>query len=181
MTLDYYAVLHLEPQATYDEIHKAYRTLARRYHPDRNDEPGAASAMAVINEAYSVLGEPSRRMKYDHIRAKSRTRNIAAPILKAARDSVLKHRWPILKDDAVSLVLEQGSRKLNVLFVDYLDNAMVRNIARRAAGFTIVLAVEIERPINLSFQIGIIDLVRSQYHGAGFPDETYKGLFAAFL
>jgi curved DNA-binding protein CbpA len=179
--MDYYAVLHLEPQATYDEIHSAYRTLARRYHPDRNDEPGAASAMAVINEAYSVLGEPSRRMKYDQMRAKSRTRNIAAPILQAARDSLLKHRWSVLEDDGSRLVIEQGNRRLSLVFVDYLDNAMIRNIAKRVAGFTIILAVEIERPINLSFHIGIVDLMRSEYHGAAFPDEIYKALFAAFL
>jgi curved DNA-binding protein CbpA len=181
MTPDYYALLQLPPQATAEEIHKAYRSLARRYHPDRNGEPGAASAMAAINEAYSVLGDPPRRLKYDQMRARSRTRNIAEPVLKAARESVLKHRWPVLDDGPGRLVLEQGSRRVTVLFVDYLDNVMVRAIARRAAGFTVVLAVEIERPVNLSFQIGMIDLVRSEYHGAVFPDEIYRGLFAAFL
>jgi curved DNA-binding protein CbpA len=181
MVLDYYAVLRLEPQATSEEIHKAYRALARQYHPDRNDDPGAASAMTVINEAYSVLGEPARRLKYDQARARSRTRNVAAPILKAARESLLKHRWPILRDDGGGLVLEQGNRRVHVILVDYLDNGLVRSIARRATGFTVVLAVEIERPINLSFQIGLIDLMRSEYHGAVFPDENYKGLFATFL
>jgi curved DNA-binding protein CbpA len=181
MELDYYAVLRLEPSATSDEIHRAYRALARRHHPDRNEAPGAASAMATINEAYSVLGEPARRIKYDQMRARSRTRSIAGPILKAARESLLKRRWPVGRDDPGVLVLEQGGRRVTVHFTDYLDNAMARSIAIRASGFTIVLAVEIERPINLSFQTGLIDLVKSEYHGAAFPDEIYKGLFAAFL
>ena len=45
------------------EIRDAYRSLARRYHPDH--EPGAAATMAAINEAYRVLGEPARRAVYD--------------------------------------------------------------------------------------------------------------------
>jgi hypothetical protein len=180
MTINYYAVLHIEPYATSEEIHKAYRALAMQYHPDRNDNPAAPSLMTAINEAYAVLGDPGRRIKYDQMMARSRIRNVAGPILRAARESVLKHRWPILKEDAHSLVLEQGNRRVTVLFADYLDNAMVRSVARRATGFTVVLAVEIERPINMSFQIGLVDLVRSEYHGEAFPDAIYKALFAAF-
>ena len=149
MVPDYYQVLQLGPEATIDEIHKAYRSLALRYHPDRNSAPGAAPAMAVINEAYSVLGEPSRRLKYDQMLARSRTRSIAGPILRAARENVLKNRWPIIEDDGVNLVLEQGHRRVAVIFADYLDNEMIRRIARRATSFTVVLAVEIEKPIHL--------------------------------
>jgi curved DNA-binding protein CbpA len=181
MVPDYYQVLRLEPHASMGEIHKAYRALALLYHPDRNSNPGAAPAMVDINEAYSVLGDPSRRLKYDQMLARSRTRSIAAPILQAARESVLKHRWPILREDGLNLFLEQGTRRVAVLFTDYLDNAMIRKTARRATSFTVVLAVEIEKPINLSFQIGVIDLMRSEYHGVPFPDEIYKGVFAGFL
>jgi DnaJ domain len=59
----HYATLGVRPDATAAEIRDAYRALARRYHPDR--DPGAASRMAAINEAYRVLGEPSRRAVYD--------------------------------------------------------------------------------------------------------------------
>jgi hypothetical protein len=59
----HYATLGVRPDATAAEIREAYRSLARRYHPDH--EPGAAATMARINEAYRVLGEPARRAVYD--------------------------------------------------------------------------------------------------------------------
>jgi DnaJ domain len=62
----HYATLGVRPDATPSEIRDAYRALARRYHPDR--EPAAAARMAAINEAYRVIGEPSRRAVYDAAR-----------------------------------------------------------------------------------------------------------------
>jgi hypothetical protein len=59
----HYATLGVRPDATAEEIRDAYRSLARRYHPDR--ERGAEATMATINEAYRVLGEPARRAVYD--------------------------------------------------------------------------------------------------------------------
>jgi len=41
--------------------------------------------------------------------------------------------------------------------------------------------LEIELPVNFSFNVAIIDLVRSRYHGPPFPDETYRALFAPFI
>ena len=67
---DYYAVLGVSPEATQDEIKRAYRKLALKYHPDRN--PGnkeAEEKFKEINEAYQVLGDPEKRAKYDQMRA----------------------------------------------------------------------------------------------------------------
>jgi len=65
MAADYYELLQITPEASTEEIHKAYRELAMRYHPDRNPTPDAAAQMAAINQAYSVLGEPAQRRRYD--------------------------------------------------------------------------------------------------------------------
>ena len=64
---DYYAVLGLERGAAADEIKKAFRRLARKYHPDVSKEPDAAARMAEVNEAHAVLSDPERRAAYDEL------------------------------------------------------------------------------------------------------------------
>ena len=62
---DYYKTLGVDKKASQDEIKKAYRKLARQYHPDTNKEAGAEERFKEISEAYDVLGDPEKRKKYD--------------------------------------------------------------------------------------------------------------------
>ena len=62
---DYYKILGVSRDAKPDEIRKAYRKLAKQYHPDVNKEPGAEEKYKEINEAYEVLKDPAKREKYD--------------------------------------------------------------------------------------------------------------------
>jgi molecular chaperone DnaJ len=63
---DYYKTLGVEKKATPEEIKKAYRKLARRYHPDRNpDDKQAEERFKEISQAHDVLGDPEKRKQYD--------------------------------------------------------------------------------------------------------------------
>ncbi|KAB2870119.1 MAG: DnaJ domain-containing protein [Burkholderiaceae bacterium] len=64
---DYYAVLGVAREAAADDIKKAYRKLARKYHPDVSKEPEAEKRMSEVNEAYNVLSDPEKRAAYDNL------------------------------------------------------------------------------------------------------------------
>lgn len=65
---DYYNILGVQKSASQDEIKKAYRKLAVKYHPDKNpDDQAAESKFKEISEAYEVLKDPEKRKKYDQL------------------------------------------------------------------------------------------------------------------
>lgn len=65
--MDYYSVLEIDKTATQDDIKKAYRNLAKKYHPDVNpNNPDAEAKFKQVQEAYEVLSDEKKRANYDH-------------------------------------------------------------------------------------------------------------------
>jgi len=64
---DYYSTLGVARDASTEEIRKAYRKLARKYHPDVSKEPDAEKRIKEVNEAWGVLGDPEKRAAYDQL------------------------------------------------------------------------------------------------------------------
>ena len=65
---DYYEVLGIDRSASEEELKRAFRKLAFKYHPDRNRDDGAEEKFKEINEAYEVLSNPEKRSSYDRQR-----------------------------------------------------------------------------------------------------------------
>ncbi|MGY6554411.1 MAG: DnaJ C-terminal domain-containing protein [Wenzhouxiangella sp.] len=65
---DYYKTLGVKPEASADEIKRAYRKLARKYHPDVSKEADAEAKFKELGEAYEVLKDPEKRAQYDQLR-----------------------------------------------------------------------------------------------------------------
>src|SRR6516225_4079666 len=64
---DYYATLGVDRGASEEEIKKAYRKLARKYHPDVSKEPNAEERFKEVAEAYETLKNPEKRAAYDQL------------------------------------------------------------------------------------------------------------------
>ena len=62
---DYYKTLGLNRGASDDQIKRAYRKLALKYHPDKNKEEGAVDRFKEVGEAYAILSDVTQRRKYD--------------------------------------------------------------------------------------------------------------------
>ena len=70
MFVDYYLILCVDPSSSDQEIKKAYRIQAMKWHPDKNPGKDTNERMALINEAYCILRDPEARSRYDMERAR---------------------------------------------------------------------------------------------------------------
>jgi len=180
---DHYKVLEVLREAPPEEIQRAYRSLALRYHPDRNSAADAAMRMTAINEAWAVLGDPGRRSEYDALLSRpALAPEFTASILLAAREVLLRAGWRVVEENVKTVVLEKLRQRVRVFFLERVDNSMLTGVAHQFPEFCVVLAVRVEGPIGPSATV--IDLLYSERHGAMLPDQgeaSCRSLFAAFL
>lgn len=93
MSKDYYSILNIPNNSTKEEIVKAFRELAKKYHPDKNPSPNASDKFREVFEAYEILKDDEKRKVYDHywnIKFKNKTvvsQNDFEPEFKEQRES----------------------------------------------------------------------------------------------
>lgn len=105
---DYYAVIGVRPEATPEDIRRAYRRLALECHPDRNPgDPDAAERFKDVSEAYAVLIDAAKRREYD------RARQAGAPgDFRPRREDLFRD---LFADPAASAIFEEIARELGRL------------------------------------------------------------------
>lgn len=155
-----YRTLNVTPGATPEEIQRAYRALARRYHPDRNPLPAAATLMATINTAYEVLGEPLKRAAYDRRSQKRDDSPVDDAILSAALENLLRQGWNVVEERSNEYVLKNGSRQIQVALLKSVDQAFLRRQMIRATAFCVILAVRVDPALKIPIgSVAVIDLM----------------------
>jgi len=185
MTRKHYDILQVKPESSIEEIQRAYRRLAMRYHPDRNPSPDAASQMAAINEAYETIKLSERRQPMESTDSReSRPApidDLTVSITSAARLVILRHGWSVSHDDGSRVVFEIGKPAVRILLADRLNNDGMLRYARQYRDLAAILAVRLEGPIPVTARITVIDLMHAQRYGAAIAEGPCKSLLSGFL
>lgn len=122
---DYYDVLGVKKSATADEIKKAFRKLARKYHPDVSKEPNANARMKEVNEAYAVLSDPEKRTAYDEL----------GQGFQAGQDFRPPPDWNAGRGSAEQQFSSEDAAAFSDFFSELFANRMGRREGKRDASF----------------------------------------------
>jgi hypothetical protein len=185
MARKHYDILQVKPESSVEEIQRAYRRLALRYHPDRNPSPEAASQMAAINEAYEALKVSNRGQcppPTDPSETKPVKRDeLTFSILSAARALILRQGWSVTHDDGHRVVFEIGRPGVRILLTDRVNHDGLLRLRSQYRELAAVLAVHLEGPIPATSRITVIDLMQAQRYGAPIADGPCMSLLSGFL
>lgn len=125
---EYYEILGLKPDASPDQIRKAYRRLALHYHPDRNrGNPGAEERFKAISEAYGVLSDPEKRHVYDRSRqvgVGAATESQDGSYAYSSQEEILRD---LLRDRDASALFEELAREFQRMGFKF-DDGFVRHV-----------------------------------------------------
>jgi curved DNA-binding protein CbpA len=129
---DYFAILEISPDATDTEIKKAYRILAKRYHPDVSESPNAALAFIEINEAYEFLGNAERRGIY------LTQRRMRVTQTEELRRAAIYKMWV---EQQQELARKRASQYANSSFDDFIQSPIYKTAMVASKAFNYIFLV----------------------------------------
>ncbi len=129
---DYYQKLGLSESASLEEIKKAYRVLAKKYHPDVSNEAEAEALFVEVNEAYEFLADEQRREAYRQKRA----RRISSEELQR-RENVYR-QWVEMQQEKAVLRARSHAR---VRYDDFVDSTIFKTAGTVSKLYTYVFLV----------------------------------------
>jgi curved DNA-binding protein len=132
--VDFYEILQLSPKAEMETIHRVYRIMAGRYHPD-NPESGDPEKFLLLSEAYRVLSDPERRIRYDATRAGGTLRPLPLFQAKAFVDD--KEGEANRRLGVLCLLYAQRRRDTDHPAICLLDLEQMMSIPREYLEFTL--------------------------------------------
>ena len=132
---DYYQTLGIDKDATQEEIKRAYRKLARRYHPDVSKDTDAEERFKELGEAYEVLKDPEKRAAYDQLGAN----------WQAGQDFTAPPDWDAGFEFSGG-GFTQADGRLSVIFLNlYLVEALTRARSVSASPFPVEVPITTRR------------------------------------
>ncbi len=142
--MNYYQLLGVKYSATHDEIKRAYRRLAVMYHPDKNPDPEAENIFKSINEAYDVLGDPSKKISYD-LKLQSAFVNVspeeqAGPL----------HRDPAYRPSRPKVYRKSDRERLYDLMTEYMPWAIL--VTKFCFAFSVLITIDYLLPSHVSYE-----------------------------
>lgn len=153
MFYNYYQVLGVRESASDDEIKKAYRVCAMKWHPDRYSGPDANEKMALINEAYTILRDREARCKYDAELARYRN------YTQTARKEDEGNGTGTPQEGAPSSEKERNKPKRDYVFKDKVLEEWIRQARRNS--------VELARQ-SLNDLVGMSGVAFKEFFGGVF-------------
>jgi hypothetical protein len=142
--MNYYQVLGVKSSASHDEIKRAYRRLAVMYHPDKNRDPEAENIFKSINEAYEVLGDPSKKQGYD-LKLQSPFVNVSPE-----EQSGPVHRDPAYRPSRPRVYRKSDRERLHDLMAEYMPWAIW--VTKLCFAFSVLMAADYTLPYHHSYE-----------------------------
>ncbi|MBX3119828.1 MAG: DnaJ domain-containing protein [Fimbriimonadaceae bacterium] len=172
----YYELLSVERNADVETVHRAYRKLARKYHPDVNPDPKSHETMSRINEAFKALSDPQRRMEYDAMLNAGLADSPApkqekprVPLIVRLHQRLRAHKTPVYSlafvPDTGELI--SGSFDNEVFWWNPVNGATTRRLKVESGAISALRAVSAANVIAAGTSENSISVCRINTKGAG--------------